>query len=93
MPHRREALGRATADALRRGIDSNEVWVIALEILELPQELVERGVRYRGVLMNVIPLLVVTDLLTKLGDAGCGSPLSDDLVGWVERSDTHQYRL
>ena len=44
MPHRGKAFGRASADALRRRIGCDEIRVIALELLELPQELVELGV-------------------------------------------------
>ena len=44
MPDRREPFGRASAYALRRRIERDEVGVIALETLELAHELVELGV-------------------------------------------------
>src|SRR5688500_14982447 len=58
----RKAVSRPAADALRRGIDGNEVGVIALEILELAQQRIELGVGdfRRG--LDVIALFVMANL-------------------------------
>ena len=67
-----KAFGRSAADALSRGVDGDEVRVIALEILELAQQRIELGVGdlRRGV--DVIALFVMADLLAELVDAGRG---------------------
>jgi hypothetical protein len=46
--------------------------MIAFEVLKLPQEFVELCIRNCGVLMNVVALLVLSDLLAELVDASGG---------------------
>ena len=64
--------GDATADALRRRISTDEVWMIGLELLQLAQQLVELSVADLGLVRDVVPLFVMSKLATEFCDARRG---------------------
>ena len=67
--HRGEPFDRAPADALGRRIRRHQVGMRLLECAELPHERVERGIGDLRIVVDVVPLLVVPDLVAKREDA------------------------
>ena len=80
--NRRKSFHGTAADALRRRIRGDEIGMIALEILKLPQELIELGVGNLGVLVNVIAFFVMADL-----GIICG--VSSGSIGSGRRRESH----
>ena len=72
MPDRREPFGRASAYALRRRIERDEIGVFALETLELAHELVELGIADLWSGVDVVAVFVMADLPSKLVYAAGG---------------------
>jgi hypothetical protein len=65
MFNRREPLDGAAADTLRRRVGADERWMLGFETLQLPHQRIEFGVGDLGRCVNVVKLLVATDLVTQ----------------------------
>ena len=67
-----QACDRTAGNALGGRIGRDEVWMLALEGLELLHQRIERIVGDFRIVVNVVALFVMPDLIAELLDAGGG---------------------